>query len=104
MYLHREVFIYALSLLIQHKTNGLYDSHGVSGETFFCPRLKIEYVGTLGFCWSNLDEPCVFNSLVREWIDPKWVHQWSFPSLWLFRDNETCFLAPHICQETLEVY
>jgi hypothetical protein len=49
--------LYALSLHIQHKTNGLCDSHGVSGETFFGPRLKIEYVDALGFCWSSLMKP-----------------------------------------------
>jgi hypothetical protein len=40
-----------LSLHTLHKTNGLYDSHGISGETFFGPRLKIEYVTPMGFCW-----------------------------------------------------
>jgi len=40
----KRVFLYALSLRIQHKTIGLYDSHGVLGETFFGPRMKIEYV------------------------------------------------------------
>ena len=35
MYLYREVFLYALSLRIWHKINGLCDSHGISGETFF---------------------------------------------------------------------
>jgi hypothetical protein len=44
-------FINVLSLDIPHKDNGLFDSHGISGETFFGPRLKIEYVGALGFCW-----------------------------------------------------
>jgi hypothetical protein len=37
-------FMYVFFLHILHKTNGLCDFHGVSGETFFDPQLKIEYV------------------------------------------------------------
>jgi len=40
--------MYVLSLHTMHKNNGLCDSHGVSGETFFGPRLKIEYIGAYG--------------------------------------------------------
>jgi hypothetical protein len=45
------------------RLNGLYDSHGVSSETFFHPRLKIEYDDALGFCSSNIDEFYVFNPI-----------------------------------------
>jgi len=45
----QEVSLYALSLFIQHNTNGLCDSHGVLGETLFGPILEIEYVDAFGF-------------------------------------------------------
>jgi hypothetical protein len=39
--------------------NGLYDSHGDSGKTFFGLRLNIDILMPWGFCWSTLDEPRV---------------------------------------------
>jgi hypothetical protein len=54
-------FMYVFSLHILQKTNSLCDFHGVSGETFFYPQLKIEYVEALVFFMVNLDEPWVFN-------------------------------------------
>jgi hypothetical protein len=47
------------------RLSGLCDSHGISGEIFFGPRPKIEYVNALGFCWSKLDEPWVLNPPMR---------------------------------------
>jgi hypothetical protein len=46
-------------------TIGLYDSHGILGETFFSPRLNIEYADELGFLLVKFDEPWVLNPPVR---------------------------------------
>jgi hypothetical protein len=40
-----------------HKTNGLCDSHGILTDTFFIPRLKIEYPSAYGILLINLNEP-----------------------------------------------
>jgi len=61
----QEASMYKLSLHIWHKTIGLYDSHGISGEIFFIPSLRIEYVDTLRFFLVKLDEPCVLNPPTR---------------------------------------
>jgi hypothetical protein len=62
---NQEASLFALSLHIWQKTIGLYDSHGISGETFFNPRLDIEYADDLGFFLVKLDEPWVLNPSVR---------------------------------------
>jgi hypothetical protein len=49
--------MYVLFLDTLPKTNGIYDSHGISGETFFIPSLKVEYPGAYGVSWKNIIKP-----------------------------------------------
>jgi hypothetical protein len=58
------------------RPDGLCDSHGISGETFFSPRLKIDMSMPLGFCWSTLDEPWVINPPVLGRMCTKRANKW----------------------------
>jgi hypothetical protein len=47
-------------IIIDIRKYGLFDPHGISGETFFSLWLRIDMSMPWGFCWSTLDEPWVF--------------------------------------------